>query len=116
VSIGERIKQLRKEKDLPQTKFSEMVGIHLNHLRRCEADESMPSAEIIQKICRTFHVSADYLLFDEDFQSKLSEQFNDKDLFNLVKEADKLDSDRRQFIKKCITMSINEDKIKQMVS
>lgn len=116
MSIGEKIKQLRKEKDLPQTKFSEMVGIHLNHLRRCETNESMPSAEIIQKICKTFHVSADYLLFDEDVQLKLSEQFKDKELFNLIIDADKLDEEKRKFIKKCITMSINEDRIRQMVS
>ena len=116
MSIGEKIKKLRKEKDLPQTKFSEMIDIHLNHLRKSESDQSIPSAEIIQKICETFHVSADYLLFDEDYQSKLSEQFNDKELFDLVKEADNLDDEKRGFIKKCISMSINEDKIKKMVS
>jgi len=51
-----------------------------------------------------------------DYQSKLSEQFNDKELFDLVKKADNLDDEKRGFIKKCISMSINEDKIKKMVS
>lgn len=36
-----------------------------------------------------------------DYQSKLSEQFNDKELFDLVKEADNLDDEKRGFIKKC---------------
>ena len=114
MNIGEKIKKLRKDRDLPQTKFSEMIGIHLNHLRKCEAGQSIPSSEIIQNICKIFNVSADYLLLDDNSENKPAVKIADKELFEQFENVQKMDEDDIKVIKSIIKTYMLKYKFKQI--
>lgn len=58
--IGDRMRELRGPSSLRE--MAEPVGIKYNAWARYEAGDSLPGAEIIEKICRAHAVSADWLL------------------------------------------------------
>ena len=62
VSIGERIRNLREDADLNQTKLGKLLGMTQRKLSYIECGKCEPNIDDIRKICLYFKVSADYLL------------------------------------------------------
>ena len=54
---------------MPMSHFAKRVGIDASVLSKYERGFVVPSAEVVWKICRTFGVSADWLLGLSDNQS-----------------------------------------------
>lgn len=61
MTIGERIKAIRKEKNLTQTAFAERVKVSFGSISKLERGETNPSAQTIDLICREFNVSEAWL-------------------------------------------------------
>lgn len=114
MTIGEKIKKIRKDRDLSQAKFSEMIGVHLNHLGRCESGESIPSAEIIQTICQVFNISADYLLLDEGNEDAPHAKIADKELLEQFEYVQKMDAEDIKVIKNVIKTYMLKYKFKKL--
>ncbi len=62
-AIGQRIKLLRKEKDLTQEKLAEILDISTEHLSRIETGSYRPSLALIEKISEIFEVDEQNLMF-----------------------------------------------------
>lgn len=62
LSFGEKLRNLREDKDLNQSKLGAALGITQRKLSYLECGKCEPSLEDISAICRYFHVSADYML------------------------------------------------------
>lgn len=60
--IADRIKDLRIEKRLSQSQFGAMISVSQDTVSLWENGKSLPTAEYVIAICKTFHVSSDYLL------------------------------------------------------
>lgn len=56
MNVGEKIKQLRTERNLTQPQLAESIGIEQSYLSKLENDKSVPSAEIFQAILKAFAV------------------------------------------------------------
>ena len=115
MTLGEKIRQLRKRNNVTQEEFAKLIGTHESHVGRYEKDQSNPTAHILKKIAQAFNVSADYLLFDKE-ETSLTAKIGDQELLDMFQELDKMDKEKRDLIKRIISMAINEDKIKRMVS
>ena len=61
MTIGERIKKVRKELNLTQQDFAERIGATQNTMTRYENGKINPSSAAITLICRTFHVNETWL-------------------------------------------------------
>ena len=61
VSIGNRLKRLRKELDLTQEAFASRIGSVQNTITGYENDRRNPSAPVISLICREFNVNEEWL-------------------------------------------------------
>ena len=61
-TIGDRLYEIRAERDLSYREIARMIGTTNTVWRRWEVDETIPSAKVIIAICETFNVSADWLL------------------------------------------------------
>ena len=62
MNIGERLKELRSEKNLSQMELSKATGISQSSIARWELNKSEPTASDIIVLARFFGESADYLL------------------------------------------------------
>lgn len=65
MSFGEKLRQLRKERNWSQDALGAELDIHGRHIGKYETGKVMPGAETLVKIARVFGVSVDYLLLDE---------------------------------------------------
>lgn len=115
MTFGEKIRQLRKRKNITQEQLAKLIGSHESHIGRYEKDQSDPTAPAIKKLADVFNVSTDYLLFDK-IETSISVKISDKELLEQFQELDKMDEEKRALVKRVISMAINEDKIKRMVS
>lgn len=68
-TLSERIKQLRKEKDLTQEEFGKIFGIVKSTVSLYENNKSTPDDEIKKKIAEYFNVSLDYLMGNSDIRN-----------------------------------------------
>ena len=65
MSLPRRLIALRKERGLTQLQMADVVGIHVNSLKKYESEQAQPSLDVLKKIALALHVSTDFLLFDE---------------------------------------------------
>jgi len=60
--INSNIRALRQKQGLTQEMFSEKIGISLQGLSNIERNKYQPTAETIDKICKTFNITPQELL------------------------------------------------------
>ena len=65
MSFSQRMIALRRERGLTQQAFADATGIHVQQIKRNEADTSQPSVEALKKIAKCFGVTTDWLLFED---------------------------------------------------
>lgn len=56
VNFGEKLKQLRAERNLTQPQLAQAIGIEQSYLSKLENDKSIPSADIFQSILKAFGI------------------------------------------------------------
>lgn len=66
MTIGERIAQQLKEKDMTQREFSRKIGVTEVSMTRYVHDVRMPRLNIVRKMAKALGVTTDYLLGMED--------------------------------------------------
>ena len=60
--IGEKLKQLRKQKKLSQVTLAEWLGVSKSVISSYENEIHLPPYDVLLKLSRIFGVSTDYLL------------------------------------------------------
>lgn len=82
-TVGERIRQIRKDRRLTQRQLAEKVGINFTYLSRVENDrldaDQTPREETLQKIAAALETDADELLLlarriPDSFRQRILEQ------------------------------------------
>lgn len=65
-TLGQRIRRMRKERNLSQSDLGEVVGCTISWISTIEADKAAPSADLVNKMANAFRVPVRELLQDED--------------------------------------------------
>lgn len=89
--LGDRIKELREDKNLKQDDLADLLGITRSAISSYETNTNTPSVEVLIKIADIFSVSLDYLTCrtKEMYNISLLDK-NDRTLItDLVKLIDK---------------------------
>ncbi len=60
--FGNRLRTLRKQKNLTQKQLASQIGVKNSIISFYEMGDRLPSPEIIVKLAAIFHVSADFLM------------------------------------------------------
>ena len=61
MSLGERIKRVRKEKNLTQQALGERIGVKQNTIALIESGKRNTSDQLLMSICREFNVNEEWL-------------------------------------------------------
>ena len=78
VEFGQRLRDLRKQKDLTQKQLGKLIGVQDSVISFYELGDRMPSPEVIVKLATVLHVSADYLMgLDKHMTVDLSGLYSD---------------------------------------
>ncbi len=66
MSLGERIQNLRKEKNYSQEMLAEQLEISRQAISKWEGDQVLPEIDNLIKLSKIFKVSIDYLLTGQE--------------------------------------------------
>lgn len=62
VEFGQRLRDLRKQKNLTQKQLADLIGVKNSIISFYEIGDRFPSPEIVIKLAAVLHTSTDYLL------------------------------------------------------
>ena len=62
MTLGEKVRLLREEKELNQTELGKAVNMTQRKVSYLENDTYEPSMDDLKALCRFFNISADYFL------------------------------------------------------
>ncbi|MNW33996.1 HTH-type transcriptional regulator ImmR [compost metagenome] len=74
MSIGNRIKELRKSEGISQAKLAESLGVSPGNVGEWELGRSKPGADALISLSKHFNVSTDYLLYSSTSNALLLER------------------------------------------
>ena len=77
-NFGERLKQLRREKNLTQEQLADVFGIARNSIFSYETGRRIPDIEVLKSYAGYFGVTADYLLGISDNRTNETAGIGDK--------------------------------------
>lgn len=80
VNFGERLKHLRKERNLTQKELANKIKVKDSVISFYELGERKPSPEVVKKLAIALHVSSDYLLGIEQNKTVDVSGLNEKDI------------------------------------
>jgi transcriptional regulator with XRE-family HTH domain len=114
MTIGDKIKELRRKRNMSQTDLGNLAGVHYSHIGKYENNQQVPSTETLKKIANVFEVPIDYLL-DDDSTNSIKVSFQDEDLLRDFKAIEQMPEDDKRTIKELINAFIVKNQIKQLV-
>jgi transcriptional regulator with XRE-family HTH domain len=111
MTIGEKIKKLRQDKNLSQADLGKIIGVHEKHISRYEREISQPSADNLRKMAELFCVSMDYLVGENisDVNSR-----KDVELLDYFEEANRLEEEDKKIIKGVLDAVIFKAKMQRL--
>ena len=112
MEIGQRIKQLRTEKQFTQSDLSKLINITYVQIGRYEKGKSNPSSEVLQKLANALDTTTDFLMKGNTEQ--VQAQLSDKELLKQFREVELLPERDKSIIKELIDAFITKRKIQQL--
>ena len=115
MTIGEKIKKLRKNKKWSQAELAGHVDVHVTHISRLETERYAPSLDLLKKLAEAFEVTTDYLLYENaDNTGPLN--FKDKTLYEKMKLIDTLEETDRSVISGVIDAFLTKHQMWQVLN
>ena len=114
MSLAKKIVQLRKERNLTQKELASIVGVHFSHMSRYERGISLPSIDVVKKLAQMFHVSADYLLFDEG-QATVHAHIADQELLQQFERISRMSEREKTAVKTILEAVILKHHLEAML-
>ncbi|AER67163.1 helix-turn-helix domain protein [Thermovirga lienii DSM 17291] len=111
MSLGLRIKTIRKAKGLTQQKLAEMVGVSRTYIQALEGNKRTPSMKLLRNLAHTLDVELSDLLFHPPIIATrrlyLEEILDYNDEFEIWYKNTKLTKRETEFIKQMIDLVLN---------
>lgn len=113
--LGDRIKQLRKQKGMSQSELATKVGLSYAQIGRYETKGAQPPAEVIKKITDIFSVSPDFLI-NGSVNEQAHANLSDTELIQHFKALEQMEEEDKNVVKQLIDAFIMKKKIQQLTS
>lgn len=108
--FAQRLRQLRKQKNLSQAELGEIVGLHYTHIGRYERGISRPSADTLKRIADALGVSGDYLM-EGSLEDAARARLEDRELVRMFQEVETLPDEDRMVVKKLLDAFLTKKQI-----
>ena len=114
MTLGEKIRELRKERGFSQSLLEKHSGVNAKLLSKYETGRIIPTADTLKRIAEGLQISADYLLFDNVPKRGLS-PLKDLELFELFVEVENMEAENKSMIKNLINAVIVKNKVQEVI-
>lgn len=114
MSFGQRLKQLRRERNWTQEDLGKKINTHLQTVVRYENDTVIPTATVLKKMSEAFGVSIDYLVFGPTDGTSLHLQ--NKELLKRIEKLDKIKPETIEPLLQVMDVYIRENATKELLA
>ena len=97
MTLGQRVKQLRKAKGWNQTELGEKIELSCGGVAGIEVDRVDPSKKVILKLSEIFEVSTDYLLKGIETERTISE--SEQEILEVLRKDEAMTNAVMEFAK-----------------
>lgn len=112
----ERLRELRKQKNLSQTQLAKIVGIHYTHIGRYERGvSSRPAADTLKRLADALGVTSDYLI-EGTTQEVAKARIEDRELLQQFQEVEKLSEEDKAVVKTVLDAFLTKKKLKELAA
>ena len=112
--FAERLRTLRKQKNLSQTELGQQAGLHYTHIGRFERGLSRPGGDTLKRLADALGVTGDYLLDGvEDDAAKA--KFSDRELLKQFQEVEQLPEADKLVVKTLLDAFLTKKQIQALV-
>jgi transcriptional regulator with XRE-family HTH domain len=95
--FADRLRQLRRQRNLSQAELASQAGMHVNHLGRYERGESQPSADALKRLADALGTSTDFLI-EGATDAAAKGRFEDRELLRRFQEVEQLAPEDKQLV------------------
>ena len=108
--IGERLKQLRKEKHLTQAEIAKAMNVRASQYHKTETGKVIPSLKTLIKIAKVLNVSLDKIVFGEEDGGSIS----NSSLSKKINKLENLSSDEQRLANELLDLVFTRATVKNM--
>ncbi len=113
--FAQRLRELRRQRDLSQTELGERVGVHYTHISRYERGISRPSADTLKRLADVLDVSGDYLL-EGAADEAAKARFEDRELLRQFQEVQALPERDKEIVKELLDAFLTKRQIQSIAA
>jgi transcriptional regulator with XRE-family HTH domain len=110
MTVGDKIKQIRKDKGLQQKAVASEVGLDQSNYNKVENGRREPSVEVLQKLAVFFGVTVDELLNPDDKKQPTPVTVEDKTVSEKIRLVEQLEEDDKNVIYKMLDTMLTKKK------
>lgn len=115
MTLGERIKRLRQERNWSQAQLAQRLAVHQKQVSGYERNVHVPSVEVLIRLAELLNVSLDYLAFENREDTRSVSQIADRDLLNKMEAVDKLSEADKTTIKAVLDSFILKSRFQKLI-
>ena len=113
-NFSERLRALRKQKNLSQTRLGKLASLHYTHIGRFERGISRPSGDSLKRLADALDISSDYLL-EGSTEDAAKARFEDRELLRQFQEAEHLPEEDKTVVKKLLDAFLAKKHLQSLV-
>lgn len=115
MSVGEKIRKLRKQRDWTQDELGAKIGVHGRHVTRLEKNIYKPSAKTLARLAEVFEISVDELA-QENGNTRAELLIPDPELFAQFQAIAHLGEDDKRAVKTILQAMITKEQVKSLIN
>ena len=111
--FAQRLRKLRKSKNLSQTELGQLAGLHYTHIGRFERGASRPSGDTLMRLADALGVTSDYLL-DGATHEAAKARLEDRELLKQFQEVEQRPDEDKNVVKKLLDAFLTKKQLQAL--
>lgn len=113
--LPDRILEARKKKGISQQDLGKAAKVHFSNVGKYERGESVPAADILNRIAKALEVSTDYLL-NGTSQDKSADAITDEELLIQFRKVEQLPTQKKKLVKEFLDAFIFKNDLQKQLT
>lgn len=115
MSLADRLKQARTDKNLSQQKLSDLANVHYTNVGRYERGDAKPSADVLNRLANALEVSPDFLM-NGTLDDKANSSLTDQELLVQFKKIEQMPENRKKLLIEVIDAFLLKSDLQQKLA
>ena len=113
--LSDRLQEARKKKGISQQELARLAKVHFTNVGKYERGESVPAADILNRIAKALDVTTDYLL-NRTMQDKSADAINDEELLGQFRKVEQLPAQKKKLVKEFLDAFIFKSELQKQLT